>query len=261
MKQTTLLLSPAQMRAKNCYQLAIVPAMFLAMSVVIIASTSISILLSQMNIMRGSSGSTIFIPCMFMGFLWAHLRAVRKVKIAGLSLASQSVEVVTRVETDLKFEVASWFYPRTLLSSLGNALFLLLLSAGGWWLWHVEPISGFQKMVGFVGFWMSLWASGVAILFIRAPLVHFDNRFITAFPSPLVRRRVRWRDIASCEIRHVINYMGQGPTRFFVFKSARAKTLLWLNSPSLYGLTSEEQAAIEREIKRRLGQEFQDQAA
>ena len=111
-----------------------------------------------------------------------------------------------------------------------------------------------------LGFFSFFWAGLVAMLFVRSPQVRTDNEGITAFPHPFWRRRARWKNVAQCEIRTIFNYLGQGPMRFFIFRSATGRVLLHLIPGSLAGLSTEEQAEIEREIRRRLANAPRDEA-
>lgn len=227
---------------------------------VIVVSLLLSIILDLIGLTKGSSKSAVFIPIMFGGSLLVHLQAVHKVRLAGLSLESTKVEVVTRTANNFLGQPAEWWYPQTFLASLGNASVPLLVSGVGWFLWHwpFSPPSALEKGAGMLCFWLFLWAGTVGLIFLRSPHVRIDEDGIVAFPSPFWRRRVRWADIAQCEIRTIYNFMGNGPSRFFYFKSAKGKMLLRLLPGSLSGLSHDEQTEIEREIKRRLGSEAQE---
>lgn len=254
MKTAKPILSPEQKRARNQYQMAIVPIGFTTFLGFILTEVLVLIILSRLNIVIGSSGSRIFLPFMFGAFLLAHILALRRVRLAGLSLESTKVEVVTRTANNFLGQPAEWWYPQTFLASLGRASVPLFMSGCGWFLWHwpFSPLSALEKGAGMLCFWLFLWAGIVGLIFLRSPHIRIDEDGIVAFPSPFWRRRAQWANVARCEICTIYNFMGQGPFRSFGFQSATGKVLLRLNTNSLSGLSLEEQAEIEREIKRRL---------
>lgn len=253
MKPITPTLSPEQRRAQNCYQLAIVPASFLAMLGVIVVSLLLSIVLDLIGLTKGSSKSAVFIPIMFGGSLLVHLQAVHKVRLAGLSLESTKVEVIERAENNYQAEPRHWC-PQTFSGFVGSLIIALLLSAAGWFLWHwpLPPVSFLQKALGMFSFGLFLFVGLAELIFGRAPRVYIDADGIVAFPRQVWRCRVRWVNICRCEISTSYDFMGQGPTRVFIFRSATGKPLMRLFPGSFVGLSHDEQAEIEREIRRRL---------
>ena len=122
-------------------------------------------------------------------------------------------------------------------------------------MWHYAQPSPLEKGLMVIGFLVFLLAALAATIFIRSPRLRLDDDGITVFD--IWRKRVLWKNVAQCEIQTIFNYLGQGPTRIFVFKAATGKSLLSLtplwSSGISNGLSREEQAEIEAEVRRRLG--------
>lgn len=246
-------LSPQQKRVKEAYQVAFWPTMIVCSVIWVVLGILVSVVFRAL----GGNGSINLGGTAILMFFAAHLWTVRKLKRQGLSLASQKTEVVENLSSDASCEAKEWHYPKTWLGSVGNASIPLLISGMGWllWQWPFSAASALQRGLGLLAMVLFGWCAVVGLIFIRSPHVRIDERGITAFPSPFWRRRVRWADVASCEMRLVTNYLGQGPSRFYNFKTPRGKMLLHLIPGSFSGLSLGEQAEIEREIRRRMGHE------
>jgi hypothetical protein len=236
--------SPEQ-KAKDHYIAAYALAMVVGIFVFGALWLGFFILLRRFDIYDGPFHTHLTIP---IAYITAQQWALSRVRKAGLSQESRTCETVVKTATQVSGEAVELHLPKPFL--LGVLLFSILMWVASWSLWHNprDPSDVVLLWTGIVGFPLSIVTAFAALILLFVPYMHIDNAGIMSSRNPFWRRRVKWTEIASCEITNIKNFVGENTFRRFVFKGDGGRKLMTANLMVALGHVDE----IETEIRRRL---------
>lgn len=253
--KTAVSLSPEQKKAKELYNSTFIVVFIVASVVSGLAGGLIGFLIHWLGLKFGLGdfyGGNLGGSFASMGLIVGHLWAMKRVRQAGLSQESKTIEEVLKTNTDFSGAPVKWWYPKTKLGAIGNTSIYFLISAAGWWLWHFSLASSFQQALGLIGFVICFSVGVSGLLFINSPRIRIDEEGIVGFQNYWWPRRVLWKNVASCQIIRSKTYLGTDTIPTYLLKNKVGKGVLNLNPFAQMGLTLSESHELETEIKCRL---------
>lgn len=255
-------LSPEQKKAKEFYRSTFITATLVASLLLTVAWVAVLLLIHWVSLKFGSGKFQVgnfsggLGP---MGVVLGHFWAQRRVRQAGLSQESETVEVVPNTASDFSREPAQWRFPKSPLETIACISFYFLMSILGLWaLWYFQGTSLITQVLGVLDFILFFPMAIVALLFSNSPSVLIDQKGVVAFHNSWWRRRALWSEVAYCEMKRQKSLFGERTSYSFLLKNAQGKVLLNLNSAVAASFSffpeklPEKFEAIEAELKRRL---------